>query len=171
MKPISFPEQNIVFGANQPEYQPLPAFIGSTSEAQAVTCWQLTWKERLILLITGRIWLQLLTFHKPLMPIFITVEKNDIFIPLVETPEDGADFTELDNYCRLMSKVPRFNSVIKSYWSEMRTRYVLTSNYVSNFYLEYSPGKRAHFVCDPDYQSDKYFKYCFSHFEQDGQLQ
>lgn len=78
MTPTKFPEQNIVFGVNQPEYQPLPAhrFIGDPGRRVAF-CWSLTWRERLYLLVTGRVWHQVLTFGNPLMPQFLSVEKPD----------------------------------------------------------------------------------------------
>lgn len=37
MTPIKFKGQNIVFGANQPEYQPLPAL--KLHDGQVITCW------------------------------------------------------------------------------------------------------------------------------------
>lgn len=55
--PIKFPEQTHVIAEDQPEYQPLPAFI---NHQQMITCWSLNWKERLKLLFTGKVWLRIL---------------------------------------------------------------------------------------------------------------
>lgn len=66
MKPIKFPEQNCVFAEFQPEYLPLP--VHKTSEGQVISCWSLTLKERIRLLLTGRIYLSVLTFNNPLQP-------------------------------------------------------------------------------------------------------
>lgn len=65
MQPIEFPEQTTVWGKNQPEYLPLPAY---TDDKQTVTCWALTWRERLKILFTGRLWLRQLNFGDALQP-------------------------------------------------------------------------------------------------------
>ena len=75
MKPIKFKEQNCTFAENQPEYLPLPAFKDDTEEGQVISCWKLSFKERLKILFTGRLWVCLLTFRKPLTPSFLTVDK------------------------------------------------------------------------------------------------
>jgi len=72
MKPTDFSESNIVFAKDQPQYLPLPADI--TDDGIAITCWTLTWRERLIILFTGRIWLKQMTFNKPLQPQLLSVE-------------------------------------------------------------------------------------------------
>ncbi len=71
MKPIEFPEQTIVWAKDQPEYQPLPAY---TDERQTVSCWYLSFKERLKLLITGKLWLQQMNFGDKLQPQYITAD-------------------------------------------------------------------------------------------------
>jgi hypothetical protein len=72
MKPIEFPEQNVVFAKNQPEYLPLPAHV--TPEGEVITCWQFSWRERFRILFAGVIWWRQLTFHSPLQPQSPTVE-------------------------------------------------------------------------------------------------
>lgn len=57
----------VVFAKNQPEYLPLPAFVASEHGA-VMTRWQLTWRERLRVLIQGYIYLQQLTFGEALQP-------------------------------------------------------------------------------------------------------
>lgn len=76
MKPIEFKEQNVVFAKDQPEYQPLPARrCDDTENIPVISCWKMSFKERLIVLFTGKVWLNLLSFGKPLTPSFLTVNK------------------------------------------------------------------------------------------------
>lgn len=76
MKPIRFPEVTVVWAENQPEYLPLPAY---TDEERTVTCWSLSWRERLQLLLTGRMWLSQLNFGGALQA----------QLPQVESPFEG----------------------------------------------------------------------------------
>ncbi len=78
MKLIEFPEQTVVIAKNQPQYQPLPAYQFGDPEGRIACCWRLTWRERLRLLITGKLWHQILTFGEPLQPQLITIEKPDM---------------------------------------------------------------------------------------------
>jgi hypothetical protein len=71
MKPVPFKGANKVFGKDQPQYSPLPAF--KNAEGTVTSCWKLTWKERVILLFTGKIWLSILTFNQKLQPQKISV--------------------------------------------------------------------------------------------------
>ena len=64
--------RTVVYAKDQPEYLPLPAAVDS--EGRVITKWGLTWWERLQVLWRGSIYLQLLTFNKPLQPIRLTVE-------------------------------------------------------------------------------------------------
>lgn len=66
MKPAGFPEQNTVFAKDQPQYLPLPAY--KSEDGEVVTCWKITFGERLKLLFTGRLWWSVLTFNHPLQP-------------------------------------------------------------------------------------------------------
>ena len=66
MKPTTFEGQNSTFAENQPPYIPLPAYKGEDGEV--ISCWQLTWRERLQVLWSGLIWSRILTFNKPLQP-------------------------------------------------------------------------------------------------------
>ena len=71
MEPVEFPEQTIVWAKDQPEYRPLPAF---TNERETISCWRLTWRERLRVLVTGRLWLRQSNFGGPLQPQLPSVE-------------------------------------------------------------------------------------------------
>lgn len=77
MKPIEFPEQNVIFAKNQPEYMPLPAHVFPGS-SRAAFCWSLSLRERLKVLFTGRIWHEVLTFSKPLQPQKLSVRRPEM---------------------------------------------------------------------------------------------
>lgn len=66
MKPVEFPEQNVVYAKDQPEYLPLPAH--RSPEGQVTSCWQMDWRERLRVLLSGKVYVSLLTFNGPLQP-------------------------------------------------------------------------------------------------------
>jgi len=84
MKPIKFKHQNIIFAEDQPEYQSLPAFKIEGPEGNVVSCWQMSFKERLKVLFTGKIWLNLVSFNKPLTPSFMSVNIKEVY----SVPED-----------------------------------------------------------------------------------
>lgn len=71
MKPIEFSQQNVVFAKDQPEYLPLPAY---SRDGEVTSCWGMTWRERLRALLTGRVYLTLLTFGQPLQPQILSTE-------------------------------------------------------------------------------------------------
>ena len=73
MKPIAFDGVNCTYAKDQPEYLPLP--VRKTEDGEVVSCWTLTWWERLHVLITGRLWYSVLTFNQPLQPQLPSVEK------------------------------------------------------------------------------------------------
>jgi len=72
MKPIAFPQSNCNFAANQEQYQTLPAL--KAGDGAVLSCWSLTVRERVSLLLTGRLWLWVQTFGQPLQPIALQVE-------------------------------------------------------------------------------------------------
>ena len=72
MKPIDFKGRNRVFAKDQPEYVPLHAHI--TKGGIVTSCWKMTFKERLKVLMTGEVWLQLLTFNQPPQPQLLSVD-------------------------------------------------------------------------------------------------
>ena len=88
MKIIKFKEQNIVYAENQPEYLPLPAYKHKSLNVEVVSCWKLTVWERIKLLFTGRVWVQLLTFGAPLQPQYVTINKDEV-IPKVTKDSNG----------------------------------------------------------------------------------
>lgn len=77
MKPIEFKEQNTVYGKGQENYNQLPAHLNTSYQGEVTTCWKLSLKERLKLLFTGRVYLCLITFNKPISPSNMSVNKKD----------------------------------------------------------------------------------------------
>jgi hypothetical protein len=65
MKPINFPGRNNVILI---EDQPLPCHVGRADECRVTSCWLLSWRERLLIFFTGKLWWQQLTFFEPLQP-------------------------------------------------------------------------------------------------------
>lgn len=76
MKAIKFPECNVIFAKDQPEYLSLPAY--KSIQGQVVSCWKMGLRERLKVLFTGKVYLSLLTFNKPLQPQLLMVDKPTI---------------------------------------------------------------------------------------------
>jgi hypothetical protein len=75
MEIIEFPEQTATYAKDQPQYRPLPAYQHRGEEGRITCCWALSWRERLTILLTGRIWHQILTFHQPLQPQLLLTKK------------------------------------------------------------------------------------------------
>ena len=75
MKPIDFPERNIVFAKNQEPYLPLPAYQDDRQGGRIFHCWQLTFKERIKILWTGILWINVLNFKQPPQPIKPMVDR------------------------------------------------------------------------------------------------
>lgn len=80
MKAVRFKHQNIVFAENQPEYQQLPALKIDGPEGLVVSCWQMSFKDRMKVLFTGKVWLSLMSFNKPLTPSFMSVDRKEHYL-------------------------------------------------------------------------------------------
>lgn len=79
MEPCEFPEQTAVYAKGQPEYLPLPVHqMYGDANGRIVCCWRLTWRERCMLMWTGHIWQQILTFRHPLQPQKLTIDKPEM---------------------------------------------------------------------------------------------
>lgn len=80
MKPTEFEEQNVVFAKDQPEYQPLPAHKAlNDTRGTVVSCWELSPEEIELINQTGKVYVSQLTFNQPLQPLFVAVDKYEIF--------------------------------------------------------------------------------------------
>lgn len=78
MKPVQFSQCNAVFGGDQPEYLPLHAYHVYDESGRIISCWQLSWVERLQVLFTGRVWHEVLTFYNPLQPQKLSITKPEM---------------------------------------------------------------------------------------------
>jgi len=67
MKIIKFKKCNATYAKDQPEYLPLPAH--RADDGRVTSCWGLSFWERIQVLVSGRMFLQVLTFNKPLQPL------------------------------------------------------------------------------------------------------
>lgn len=81
MEPIKFKHHNVIYAENQPEYLPLPAFRNDT---ETISCWRLTFKERIKILLGRPLWLRQMNFNQPLQPIMPTLE-----CPFVDAGKKG----------------------------------------------------------------------------------
>jgi hypothetical protein len=72
MGPISFEQTNIKIAEHQDEYLTLPAHYNK-EKGVVTSCWKMSFKERLRVLLNGRVFLQNLTFGQPLQPIKMSV--------------------------------------------------------------------------------------------------
>lgn len=78
MNLIEFKEQTEIIAKDQPEYLPMPALILQNQEGTVICCWKLTWKEKLKILFTGKIWHSVWTFGQPVQPQLLEVDKPDL---------------------------------------------------------------------------------------------
>jgi len=80
MSPHDFKEKNVVYAKDQPEYLPLPAHVCDGSQGEIITCWKMTFFEKIRVLFTGKIWVSLIMFRNahggvnPLTPSRVYVE-------------------------------------------------------------------------------------------------
>lgn len=78
MTPKDFEEKNVVFGANQSEYEPLP--VCKFDSGEVVSCWNLSWKELWRVIRKREIWLSVQTFNSPLQPVFVSARKEEVIV-------------------------------------------------------------------------------------------
>jgi len=94
--------EEIVFAKDQPQYRPLPAI--RTEDGTVVSRWQLSWKERLQVLWTGSVWVQLVMGrdergrHRPLTPSMLTTEPPEF--QLVDQSGPAGQIPLRDAYSR-----------------------------------------------------------------------
>ena len=67
MKPIETKSTNCVYAKDQPQYLQLP--VHKTEDGMVTSCWQFSFRERLRVLFTGKLFVSQLTFNLPLQPI------------------------------------------------------------------------------------------------------
>lgn len=66
-----YPWKKVVFGHTEDAELPLRGIMAADDLrlGLATTRWTLSWKERLMVLFTGSVWVQILTYHQPIPPI------------------------------------------------------------------------------------------------------
>lgn len=73
MKPIAFKQQNAIFtapaGMSEEQCSDLPAY---RDDAEIISCWKMSWCERLKMLVTGVIWFSVMGDRQP--PICLSVD-------------------------------------------------------------------------------------------------
>lgn len=77
MKPIEFPEQNIIAKSNDENVKPLPIYFSEESMS-AVSCWEVTDEDIERMKSTHKIYLSQMTFGGPIQPVYITSDKSEI---------------------------------------------------------------------------------------------
>lgn len=76
---IHFEEQDVIIAKDQPQYRPLPAYrYKEDPQGRIVFCWKFSIKDRIILLLSGKLWHSVLTFNKPLQPQLIQLDKPEM---------------------------------------------------------------------------------------------
>lgn len=56
MNPIDFDASNRIYGKEQDEYKDLPALKFTVNTGEVITCWKMSFKEKLKVLFTGKVW-------------------------------------------------------------------------------------------------------------------
>lgn len=92
MNIYEFKECNVVYAENQKEYLPFPVY--KRLDGHLTSCWKLSIRERIKILFTGKMWLDILTFNQPLQPLKMSVDKpSDMF----GTPETNIHIDPIGN--------------------------------------------------------------------------
>lgn len=87
MKPVDFKHRNVNFAEKQPQYGTLPALKIPGEQGAVITCWRLSFKERIKLIFTGHIWMNLLSFNNPLTPSKLSTSRKELFyVPADDLP-------------------------------------------------------------------------------------
>jgi hypothetical protein len=75
MEPIKFKGCNTAWAEERDGHNTLHAMNVGDAEGSTLFCWKLSLKERLQLLMFGKLWHRVLTFNKPLQLTSLSVEK------------------------------------------------------------------------------------------------
>jgi hypothetical protein len=78
MKIAKFKECNLTVAEKQPQYQPLPVY--KREDGLVVSCWKLSCWEKIKVLFTGKVYVGLLTFNKPLQPQLLSLNKKKFIV-------------------------------------------------------------------------------------------
>ncbi len=88
LTPIEFDQVNVRFGATQKEYRPLPACRIDDPRHPVLCCWQMSVRDRIRFLFSGRIWQYVFTFGQPLQPQLFDLNKPE-WVTFGKTKKDN----------------------------------------------------------------------------------
>jgi len=74
MKPVNFPEHNKIYAKDQKEYLPLPVHESDINGGMTISCWQLSFIEKIKIMFSGKLWILVMNFRQPLQPIRPQIE-------------------------------------------------------------------------------------------------
>lgn len=80
MKPVDFKHRNVIYAKDQPEYLPLPALKIDSVNGEVISCWKMSFLERIKVLFTGKVWLTLMMANKPLTPSNLSVNRKETYV-------------------------------------------------------------------------------------------
>lgn len=96
-------DTNVVFGEGQPEYLPLPAHkVPADPQGRVIITYGLSWRQRLQVLIFGRLWVSVLTFGSPFQPLMVCSYNftGECYLPHdVVATEQGLSRLRIDQKC------------------------------------------------------------------------
>ncbi len=69
MKPVYFEKHNKVYAKNQLPYIPLPVYEDAEQGGRVFHCWSLSFFEKIHVLFTGKVWVNVCNFNQPLQPL------------------------------------------------------------------------------------------------------
>lgn len=97
MRPIEFKHQNATFVNSKNGYKPLPALKIKSPDGIVISCWRLSLIERMQVILTGHIWLSLMTLNEPLTPTLLSTNRKEVY-PL---PDDNETlFSKIRSYLK-----------------------------------------------------------------------
>lgn len=111
MKPVNNKHFNSVYGAEQPEYQQLPAHKNVAGDV--TTCWELTDEELKTIQKTKKIFIALKTFNKPIQPIFASTDIHEVICL------QGCESCEVETDIETMSQDGDSNRFCPECWKEL----------------------------------------------------
>ncbi len=89
MEAIKFKGANVVFAEDQDEYKSLPAAYDKTRpEGVVVTCYKLSFTDKIRVLFGGKVWVAIMTFNKSLQPQYLSTKRSDV---LMEVEHGGVE--------------------------------------------------------------------------------
>ena len=79
MEIVKFDDCNVAIAEKQKEYQTLHALRIGNQQDTIITCWGLSFWERVRVLFLGRIWMSESNFYKDITPRLLSTNRNDLY--------------------------------------------------------------------------------------------